>query len=224
MLSMNGFGKILNVVFVISLIFIAMVGCEKSNSKSKINDKNFMDNQNKKLETATFGSGCFWCTEAIFERVNGVVSVVSGYSGGTVANPTYEQVCTGKTGHAECTEITFDPSVVSYDELLEIFWKVHDPTTLNRQGNDVGTQYRSVIFYHNDEQKQKAEYYKAKLTEEKIWDKPIVTEITKFEKFYPAENYHQEYYDKNPNQGYCAYVITPKVEKFEKIFKDKLKK
>lgn len=224
MLSMNGFGKILNVVFVISLIFIAMVGCEKSNSKSKINDKNFMDNQNKKLETATFGSGCFWCTEAIFERVNGVVSVVSGYSGGTVANPTYEQVCTGKTGHAECTEITFDPSVVSYDELLEIFWKVHDPTTLNRQGNDVGTQYRSVIFYHNDEQKQKAEYYKAKLTEEKIWDKPIVTEITKFEKFYPAENYHQEYYDKNPNQGYCAYVITPKVKKFEKIFKDKLKK
>jgi peptide-methionine (S)-S-oxide reductase len=201
-----------------------MYGCEKSNSKSKINNVNLMENQNKKLETATFGSGCFWCTEAIFERVNGVVSVVSGYSGGTVANPTYEQVCTGKTGHAECTQITFDSSIVSYDELLEIFWKTHDPTTLNRQGNDVGTQYRSVIFYHNDEQKQKAEYYKKKLREEKIWDKPIVTEITKFEKFYPAENYHQEYYDKNPNQSYCAFVITPKIEKFEKIFKDKLKK
>ncbi len=216
--------NLFEIILAILLISIVIYGCEKSNSKSKINNVTLMENQNKKLETATFGSGCFWCTEAIFERVNGVVSVVSGYSGGTVANPTYEQVCTGKTGHAECTQITFDPSIVSYDELLEIFWKTHDPTTLNRQGNDVGTQYRSVIFYHNDEQKQKAEYYKKKLTEEKIWDKPIVTEITKFEKFYPAENYHQEYYDKNPNQGYCAFVITPKIEKFEKIFKDKLKK
>jgi peptide-methionine (S)-S-oxide reductase len=176
------------------------------------------------LETATFGSGCFWCTEAIFERVNGVSSVVSGYSGGDVDNPSYKEVCDGTTGHAECTQITFDSAVVSYDELLEIFWKTHDPTTLNKQGNDVGTQYRSVIFYQNDEQKQKAEYYKNKLTEEKIWDKPIVTEISKLEKFYPAEDSHQEYYDNNPNQGYCAYVITPKVEKFEKIFKDKLKK
>jgi peptide-methionine (S)-S-oxide reductase len=183
-----------------------------------------MNNQNTHLEIATFGSGCFWCTEAIFERVNGVSAAVSGYSGGEVENPTYKEVCDGTTGHAECTKITFDPSVVSYDELLEIFWKTHDPTTLNRQGNDVGTQYRSVIFYHSDEQKQKAEYYKNKLTVEKIWEKPIVTEITKFEKFYPAEDYHQEYYDNNPNQGYCAYVITPKVEKFEKIFKDKLKK
>lgn len=221
---MNESKKILGTVFVLLLLSVTMLGCQNSNSKSKINDKKIMDNQNKNLETATFGSGCFWCTEAIFERVNGVVSVVSGYSGGTVANPSYEQVCTGKTGHAECTQITFDPAVISYDELLEIFWKMHDPTTLNRQGNDVGTQYRSVIFYHNDDQKQKAEFYKNKLTEEKIWDKPIVTEITKFEKFYPAEDYHQEYYDNNPNQGYCAYVITPKVEKFEKIFKDKLKK
>jgi peptide-methionine (S)-S-oxide reductase len=221
---MNESKKILGTVFVLLLLSVTMLGCQNSNSKSKINDKKIMDNQNKSLETATFGSGCFWCTEAIFERVNGVVSVVSGYSGGTVANPSYEQVCTGKTGHAECTQITFDPAVISYDELLEIFWKMHDPTTLNRQGNDVGTQYRSVIFYHNDDQKQKAEFYKNKLTEEKIWDKPIVTEITKFEKFYPAEDYHQEYYDNNPNQGYCAYVITPKVEKFEKIFKDKLKK
>lgn len=221
---MNESKKILGTVFVLLLLSVTMLGCQNSNSKSKINDKKIMDNQNKNLETATFGSGCFWCTEAIFERVNGVVSVASGYSGGTVANPSYEQVCTGKTGHAECTQITFDPAVISYDELLEIFWKMHDPTTLNRQGNDVGTQYRSVIFYHNDDQKQKAEFYKNKLTEEKIWDKPIVTEITKFEKFYPAEDYHQEYYDNNPNQGYCAYVITPKVEKFEKIFKDKLKK
>ena len=221
---MNESKKILGTVFVLLLLSVTMLGCQNSNSKSKINYKKIMDNQNKNLETATFGSGCFWCTEAIFERVNGVVSVVSGYSGGTVANPSYEQVCTGKTGHAECTQITFDPAVISYDELLEIFWKMHDPTTLNRQGNDVGTQYRSVIFYHNDDQKQKAEFYKNKLTEEKIWDKPIVTEITKFEKFYPAEDYHQEYYDNNPNQGYCAYVITPKVEKFEKIFKDKLKK
>lgn len=221
---MNESKKILGTVFVLLLLSVTMLGCQNSNSKSKINDKKIMDNQNKNLETATFGSGCFWCTEAIFERVNGVVLVVSGYSGGTVANPSYEQVCTGKTGHAECTQITFDPAVISYDELLEIFWKMHDPTTLNRQGNDVGTQYRSVIFYHNDDQKQKAEFYKNKLTEEKIWDKPIVTEITKFEKFYPAEDYHQEYFDNNPNQGYCAYVITPKVEKFEKIFKDKLKK
>ncbi len=221
----NKLRKIINIVFAISLVVsITILGCQNSSSKPKINDENLMENQNIKLDTATFGSGCFWCTEAIFERVNGVVSVVSGYSGGTVANPTYEQVCTGKTGHAECTQITFDPKVVSYDELLEIFWKTHDPTTLNRQGNDVGTQYRSVIFYHNEEQKEKAEYYKKKLTDKKIWDRPIVTEITKFEKFYPAEDYHQEYYDKNPNQGYCAFVITPKLEKFEKIFKDKLKK
>ena len=182
-----------------------------------------MENSENK-EVATFGSGCFWCTETIFRKLIGVESAVSGYSGGTKENPTYKEVCTGTTGHAEVVQVTFDPAIISYKELLEIFWKIHDPTTLNRQGNDVGTQYRSVIFYHNKDQKQKAEYYKNKLTEEKIWDKPIVTEITKFEKFYPAEDYHQEYYENNPNQGYCAYVITPKVEKFEKIFQDKLKK
>lgn len=216
--------NILKITYIILFITITFIGCNENKSEAKQEMKNTMNDKNPNLEVATFGSGCFWCTEAIFERVKGVVSVVSGYSGGTVKNPNYDEVCTGKTGHAEATQITFDPKVVSYDELLEIFWKTHDPTTLNRQGNDVGTQYRSVIFYHNDEQKQKAEYYKNKLTEEKIWDKPIVTEITKFEKFYPAEDYHQEYYDKNPNQGYCAFVITPKVEKFEKIFKDKLKK
>ena len=221
---MNNLKKILNIAYALTLILVLILGCNETRSEKIIQKKQVMDNQNKNLDTATFASGCFWCTEAIFERVNGVKSVISGYSGGTVPNPTYEEVCTGNTGHAECTQIIYDPSVISYDELLEIFWKMHDPTTLNRQGNDVGTQYRSAIFYHNEQQKEKAEYYKKKLTDEKIWDKPIVTEITKFTKFYPAETYHQEYYDKNPNQGYCAYVITPKVEKFEKIFKDKLKK
>ncbi len=216
--------RILNISSLMILIAANIIGCKESNSKIKNENFTNMNEQNTKLETATFGSGCFWCTEAIFERVNGVKTVVSGYSGGTVDNPTYKDVCTGTTGHAECTQITFDPAIISYNELLEIFWKMHDPTTLNRQGNDAGTQYRSVIFYHNEGQKQKAEFYKNKLTEEKFWDKPIITEITKFEKFYPAEDYHQEYYDNNTNQGYCAFVITPKVEKFEKIFKDKLKK
>jgi peptide-methionine (S)-S-oxide reductase len=211
----------------ITLLLIAgtFINCSETNSKDKIKKKNIvMDSLNTKYQTATFGAGCFWCTEAIFERVNGVISVESGYSGGTIKNPTYKEVCNGTTGHAECTQIVFDPAIVSYDELLEIFWKTHDPTTLNRQGNDVGTQYRSVIFYHNDEQKQKAEYYKKKLSDEKIWGKPIVTEIKEFKEFYPAEDYHQDYYDNNTNQGYCTYVITPKIEKFEKIFKNKLKK
>ena len=216
--------NIFNIICATLFITILFFGCKEGKSEIKNENNKTMNEQNLNLDTATFGSGCFWCTEAIFERVNGVNTVVSGYSGGEVENPNYKDVCDGTTGHAECTQITFDPAIVTYDELLEIFWKMHDPTTLNRQGNDVGTQYRSVIFYHNEKQKQKAEYYKKKLTEEKIWDKPIVTEITKFEKFYPAEDYHQEYYENNPNQGYCAYVITPKVEKFEKIFKDKLKK
>lgn len=216
--------KKLKITFTALLIMISFISCNESKSQANEEMKNIMNDKNPNLEIATFGSGCFWCTEAIFERVNGVVAVVSGYSGGTVEDPSYKDVCDGTTGHAECTQITLDSTIISYDELLEIFWKTHDPTTLNKQGNDVGTQYRSVIFYHNDVQKQKAEYYKQKLTDEKIWDKPIVTEITKFNKFYPAEDYHQEYYDNNPNQGYCSFVITPKVEKFEKIFKDKLKK
>ena len=177
-----------------------------------------------KTEVATFGSGCFWCTEAIFQRVDGVIKVVSGYEGGTVKNPTYKQVCEGTTGHAECTQITYDPAKVSYDELLKIFWKTHDPTTLNRQGNDVGTQYRSVIFYHNEQQKATAEKYKKELDASGAWDKPLVTEITASTTFYPAEDYHQNYFNDNPGQGYCAFVIRPKVEKFESVFKDKLKK
>ncbi len=175
------------------------------------------------LQTATFGGGCFWCVEAVFEELNGVTSVVSGYAGGHKENPTYKEVCDGTTGHAEVCQIQYDPKIVSYAELLEVFWKTHDPTTLNRQGNDVGTQYRSVIYYHNDEQKQLAEGYKKKLDEEKIWPNPIVTEIEPLPKFYPAENYHQDYYSENGNQPYCSFVITPKLEKFRKVFKDKLK-
>lgn len=178
----------------------------------------------KKTDTATFGTGCFWCTEAVFQELKGVLKATSGYSGGQVTNPSYEQVCTGTTGHAECLQVVYDPSVITYDELLEVFWEVHDPTSLNRQGNDVGTQYRSAIFYHNDEQKQKAEHYKAELNKSKAYDKPIVTEITAFTKFYPAENYHQNYFNTHGSQPYCSIVIRPKVEKFEKVFKSKLKK
>ncbi len=178
---------------------------------------------NIKTDTATFGTGCFWCTEAIFQQVDGVLKVTSGYSGGQTENPNYKQVCTGTTGHAECLNIVYDSSKISFDELLEIFWQVHDPTTLNRQGNDVGTQYRSVIFYHNDEQKAKAEKYKAALDKSGAWDNPIVTTLEPFTKFYAAEDYHQNYYNDNKEQGYCQFVIRPKVEKFQKVFKNKIK-
>jgi peptide-methionine (S)-S-oxide reductase len=169
---------------------------------------------------ATFGTGCFWCTEAVFQRLEGVVSVVSGYSNGKVKNPSYKEVCSGETG----LQITYDPAKISFKDLLEVFWKVHDPTTLNRQGNDAGTQYRSAIFYHNDEQKQLAEKYKKELGASGAFSNPIVTEITAAETFYKAEDYHQNYYNDNPGQGYCAFVIRPKLEKFEAVFKDKLKK
>lgn len=178
----------------------------------------------RKYEQATFGQGCFWCAEAIFQQIEGVAKVESGYSGGSTLNPTYKDVCTGTTGHAEVIQVTFDPSKVSYDELLEVFWKTHDPTTLNRQGNDVGTQYRSVIFYHNEAQKRKAELYLKQLSDEKVWPNPIVTQIVPFSKFYKAEGYHQNYYQNNPRQAYCQLVIVPKLEKFEKVFKKKLKR
>lgn len=181
------------------------------------------DSTTMNLDTATFGAGCFWCIEAVFQEVKGVVSVTSGYTGGTTKNPTYEEICTGRTGHAEVARIVFDTTLVSFDELLEIFWQTHDPTTLNQQGNDVGTQYRSAVFYHNEEQRSKAEHYKKQLDASGAWDKPLVTEITPLGEFYPAENYHQNYYRNNPNQGYCRYVIQPKMEKFRKVFKDKLK-
>lgn len=175
-------------------------------------------------DTATFATGCFWCTEAVFEELNGVLSVTSGYSGGSNPNPTYKEVCTGETGHAECVQVVYEPSKITYDELLEVFFEVHDPTSLNRQGADIGTQYRSAIFYHNEEQKRKADYYKNELNKSGAYDKAIVTEIASFSKFYPAEDYHQEYYDNNKNSNpYCSVVIRPKLDKFEKVFAKKLK-
>lgn len=182
-------------------------------------------NKNIMRDTTTFANGCFWCTDAVFTELKGVISVTSGFSGGTTENPNYKQVCTGTTGYAECLQIVYDPSIISFDELLEVFWETHDPTTLNRQGADVGTQYRSAIFYHNEEQKRKAEKYKEQLDKTGAFDKPIVTEITAFKKFYPAENYLQDYYANNENKNpYCTMVIRPKIEKFRKAFKDKLKK
>lgn len=170
------------------------------------------------LEIATFGAGCFWCTEAIFQDLKGVTKVESGYSNGMVVKPTYRAVCTGETGHAEAVQITFDPKVISFAKLLEVFWQTHDPTTLNRQGADEGTQYRSAIFYHNDAQKQEAIAYKKKLDEAKAFDSPIVTEITEFKNFYVAEDYHQDYFNLNGEQPYCRVVIKPKVDKFKKVF------
>ncbi|MDP4128795.1 MAG: peptide-methionine (S)-S-oxide reductase MsrA [Bacteroidota bacterium] len=177
-----------------------------------------------KTDTATFATGCFWCTEAIFQELKGVLKVTSGYSGGTVPHPSYEEVCSGNTGHAECLQVIYDPQQITFDELLEVFWESHDPTSLNRQGNDVGTQYRSAIFYHNAEQKEEAEKYKTRLNKSGAYSNPIVTEITPFSKFYAAENYHQDYYRLHGSQPYCTFVIRPKLEKFEKVFKDKLKK
>jgi peptide-methionine (S)-S-oxide reductase len=182
-----------------------------------------MSSEEKKFEKATFGGGCFWCVEAVFERVKGVESVKSGYSGGNIKNPTYREVTSGLTGHAEVVQIKYDPEVISFEELLEIFWKTHDPTTLNRQGADVGTQYRSVIFYHNERQKELAQTYKDKIEAAGIYKDPIVTQIVPYEQFYVAEDYHQEYYELNSSQPYCQYVITPKIEKLEAIFSDKLK-
>jgi len=197
-------------------------GCARSDSEH-FHNIGSSTMANDSFEVATFGAGCFWCTEAIFSRLDGGISVVPGYSGGHVPNPTYEQVCTGRTGHAEVCQITFDPKRISYDELLEVFWKTHDPTTPNRQGNDVGTQYRSVIFYHSDAQRQRAEHYKRLLTESGAFDAPIVTEIVPFEQFWPAEEYHRNYFERNPEKAYCALVIRPKVEKFEKVFRSKLR-
>jgi peptide-methionine (S)-S-oxide reductase len=176
------------------------------------------------LEQATFGSGCFWCAEAVFQRIKGVESVMPGYSGGHVKNPTYEQVCTKTTGHAEVVQITYDPSVISFKELLEVFWKSHDPTKLNKQGLDKGPQYRSVIFYHNDEQKELAEFYKKELDKEKIFSHKIVTEISPFKEFYPAEDYHVNYFNNNPDEDYCETIIGPKVNKIKRLFRDKVKK
>jgi peptide-methionine (S)-S-oxide reductase len=203
------------------ILLIILFGCNISRNNIAQTEEEKVDLS--KYSAATFGSGCFWCTEAVFELVKGVVKVESGYSGGSVPNPTYETVCSGLTGHAEVVRVYYDLSVISYEQLLEIFWTTHNPTTLNRQGADVGTQYRSVIFYHDEEQKKLAEEYKKKLDDAKIWENPIITEISPFTKFYKAEDYHQNYYDNNPYQGYCSFVITPKIEKFKKVFADKIK-
>jgi len=174
-------------------------------------------------EVATLAGGCFWCLEAVYDQMKGIESVESGYMGGSVANPTYEEVCTGRTGHAEVVQMTFDPTVTSYREVLQIFFAIHDPTTLNRQGNDVGTQYRSAIFYHSPEQKDIANQVIATLTKDKLFDRPIVTEVVPAARFYLAEDYHQEYFARNPYQPYCSYVVGPKVAKFRKQFADKVK-
>ncbi|MFO7846176.1 MAG: peptide-methionine (S)-S-oxide reductase MsrA [Balneolaceae bacterium] len=191
-------------LFLLTAIFITMP--ETTNSQSAT------------TETATFGAGCFWCVEAIFERVKGVQSVESGYAGGHVKNPTYEQVVRGGTGHAEVTRLTYNPEEISYEELLEVFWHTHNPTTLNRQGNDVGPQYRSAIFYHNEEQKEIAEKSLKKTDASDLWDDPIVTEVTELHNYSVAENYHQNYYENNSNAGYCSVVIAPKIAKFKKDF------
>jgi peptide-methionine (S)-S-oxide reductase len=210
---------------VVSLLtFCTLFSCAQKEPSLKPGFMAEATTDTKQLDTTTFGTGCFWCTEAIFQQLEGVEKVTSGYSGGHVENPTYEQVCEKNTGHAEALNIIYDKSKITFDELLEVFWQTHDPTTLNRQGNDVGPQYRSAIFYHNEEQKEKAEKYKAELDKSGAWDRPIVTEISAYKNFYPAEDYHQNYFKNNGGQPYCYYVIRPKVEKFQKVFKDKLKK
>lgn len=175
------------------------------------------------MKEATLGAGCFWCIEACYKELKGIVSVTSGYAGGHLLNPTYKEVCEGTTGHAEVARIVFDEAQISFSELLKVFWFIHDPTQLNRQGNDVGTQYRSVIFFHDEEQRQIAESYKQQLNDEQVWDKPIVTEISPVPVFYPAEDYHQDYLDLNPGNAYCQAIVRPKVDKFKKVFEASLK-
>ena len=206
----------------------AFIGCNQAQNQTKETKKNspqkVKKNMNANLEVATFGGGCYWCIEAIFQRLEGVEKVESGFSGGQVKNPTYREVCTGATGHAEVIQITFDTTKISFEEILKVFFTMHDPTTLNQQGNDIGTQYRSAIFYQNEAQKKVSEEIIAALNQAKAYPSPIVTEVTPFDVFYKAEDYHQNYYNDNSGEGYCRYVIQPKIEKFEKVFKDRLKK
>lgn len=204
-----------------NLILIFLTACTSMFGQK--NDSNKMINPSN-LDTITLGGGCYWCVEAVYENLNGVKSVVSGFSGGKTTNPTYKEVCTGETGHAECVQITYDKTVTSLDEIFKVFFTVHDPTTLNRQGADEGTQYRSVIFYKNEEQKKAAQTIINALKKEKVYSSPIATTLEPYAKFYKAEEYHQNYYENNKNKPYCRMVIQPKLEKFEKIFKDRLKK
>lgn len=206
---------------ILIIILPAVLSCNAPAGEQQ--EKNMSGIMDTNYQKATFGSGCFWCSEAIFEEVKGVKDVVSGYAGGKISNPTYREVCSGRTGHAEVIQITYNPEEISYLELLEIFFKTHDPTTLNRQGADIGTQYRSVIFYHNEQQKKEAEEIKQELNASGAWDDEIVTEISPMNEFYKAEDYHQDYYNKNPYEGYCQFVIGPKMNKFRKVFEDKLK-
>jgi peptide-methionine (S)-S-oxide reductase len=205
----------------IALISIILIGAMSIFGTTKNEQK--MSSSEAALEKATFGAGCFWCVEAMFQDIKGVTSVVSGYSGGHVKNPSYKEVCTGRTGHAEVIQVEYDPDIVSYETLLEAFFLSHDPTQLNRQGADVGTQYRSVIYYHTKSQQMLAEEKKRQLNAQDAYGAPVVTEISAFETFYPAEDYHQDYYSANPNQPYCSRVVGPKLEKFRKVFKEKLK-
>jgi methionine-S-sulfoxide reductase len=204
-----------------NLILIFLTACTSMFGQK--NDSNKMINPSN-LDTITLGGGCYWCVEAVYENLNGVKSVVSGFSGGKTTNPTYKEVCTGETGHAECVQITYDKTITSLDEIFKVFFTVHDPTTLNRQGADEGTQYRSVIFYKNEEQKKAAQTIINALKKEKVYSSPIATTLEPYAKFYKAEEYHQNYYENNKNKPYCRMVIQPKLEKFEKIFKDRLKK
>lgn len=215
-------------IFLMIIFSSTIYGCSNKNntSNNSVSELKAMEENNISSagsDTAIFGAGCFWCIEAVFQEIKGVLKVESGYSGGTVKNPSYREVCEGTTGHAEVARITFDPKVISYDELLSIFWQTHDPTTMNRQGNDSGTQYRSAIFYTSEKQQQLAEKYKKELNVQGAFANPIVTEIVPFKVFYKAEDYHQNYYSSNGNAPYCQFVIAPKVEKMRKVFKDKLK-
>jgi peptide-methionine (S)-S-oxide reductase len=219
----------LKYILIIAVVCIAAFGFNLlKNKEQKITEIkkipiSKMKGEQSNMETATLAGGCFWCIETIFNDLKGVEKVVSGYSGGTTKNPSYEEVCSGRTGYAESVEITFDPSVISYEKLLEIFFHIHNPTTLNKQGADVGTQYRSAIFYSSEEQKKTAEEVIEKITKSGLWEDPIVTEVTKFTEFYPAEDYHQDYYNNNKEKSYCSFVIAPKVRKFYKEYKDLLK-
>ncbi len=205
------------------IILAFTIGCFNNSKLNLPNDEKGVIMETNKRDTAIFGLGCFWCGDAIFKELKGVDTVLSGYSGGVIKNPSYADICTGTTGHAEVIQLIYDPSVVSYKTLLEVFWQVHDPTTLNRQGNDIGSQYRSAIFYYSESQKVEAEFYKNQLNKENVFSKPIITEITQVSEFYKAENYHQDYYANNNEQSYCRYVVRPKLDKFKKAFQTKLK-
>lgn len=225
--------KFIKTIFVAALCGSSLISCAQQKEKTKkamdvnqppTSNPDIYRDQTSNFDTATFGAGCYWCVEAQFQMLDGVVKVESGFSGGHVKNPAYREVCEGTTGHAEVVQVTYDKTKLTFDDMLQAFWQSHDPTQLNRQGNDVGAQYRSVIFYHNAEQQKIAEAYKKKLNDEKVYDNPVVTEISPFAVFYKADEYHQNYFNQNGDQPYCSYVIQPKVEKFRKVFKSKLKK